>query len=113
MTGSGTEVAGQLLVTAGQIPHRLHSEAAFAALCGISPVPASPGKTNRHRLNRGGDRQGNNAIWRIAMTRMSHVETTSDLHRQTRSPAATANAKPSEPSNDTSAARSGEHSSLT
>lgn len=76
ITGVGTEVAGQLLVTAGQNPHRLHSEPAFAALCGISPIPASSGKTNRHRLNRGGDRQGNNAIWRIAITRMSHDDRT-------------------------------------
>ncbi|GAA2749687.1 IS110 family transposase [Amnibacterium kyonggiense] len=76
LTGVGTEVAGQLLVTAGQNPHRLHSDAAFAALCGVSPIPASSGKTNRHRLNRGGDRQGNNAIWRIAITRIAHDEQT-------------------------------------
>lgn len=74
--GVGTDVAGQLLVTAGQNPHRLHSDAAFAALCGVSPVPASSGKTKRHRLNRGGDRQANNAIWRIAITRMSHDDRT-------------------------------------
>lgn len=76
LQGVGIDVAGQLLVTAGQNPDRLHSDAALAALCGVSPVPASSGKRTRHRLNRGGDRQGNNAIWRIAMTRMSHDPTT-------------------------------------
>jgi hypothetical protein len=49
----------------------MHSEAAFAALCGASPIEASSGRITRHRLNRGGNRQGNNALWRIAMVRMS------------------------------------------
>ncbi|GAB3333902.1 IS110 family transposase [Micromonospora halotolerans] len=57
--GVGPEVAGQLLVTAGDNPHRLRTEAAFAMLCGVAPLPASSGKTHRHRLNRGGDRQAN------------------------------------------------------
>ncbi len=57
--GVGTEVAGTLLVTAGDNPERLRSEAAFAHLCGVSPIDASSGKTVRHRLNRGGDRQAN------------------------------------------------------
>ena len=48
--------AAQLLLTAGDNPERLRSEASFASLCGVSPVPASSGKTVRHRLNRGGDR---------------------------------------------------------
>jgi transposase len=56
---------------AGDNPQRLRSEASFAALCGASPLPASSGKTQRHRLNRGGDRQGNTALWRIAFTRMN------------------------------------------
>jgi transposase len=68
--GVGTETAGKLLVTAGDNPDRLHSDAALAALCGASPVEASSGKTVRHRLNRGGDRQANNALWVIAMTRL-------------------------------------------
>ena len=51
-------------------PCRLHSEASFAALCGASPVDASSGKQHRHRLNRGGDRQANSALWRIVFTRM-------------------------------------------
>jgi transposase len=68
--GVGVETAGQLLVTAGDNPDRLHSEAALAALCGASPVEASSGKTTRHRLNRGGDRQANNALWVIALTRL-------------------------------------------
>jgi hypothetical protein len=51
---------------------RLRSEASFAALCGVNPLPASSGKTNRHRLNRSGNREADEALWRIAMVRMSH-----------------------------------------
>ena len=69
--GVGPEVAGQLLVTAGDNPHRLRTEAAFAMLCGVAPLPASSGKTHRHRLNRGGDRQANCALYRIALTRLA------------------------------------------
>ena len=76
--GVGTDTAAQLLITAGANPHRLHSEAAFAALCGVAPVPASSGKTNRHRLSRGGDRSANNALFRIALVRMSHHQPTKD-----------------------------------
>jgi transposase len=71
LPGVGTDVAGALLVTAGDNPERLSSEAAFARLCGVARLPASSGKTNRHRLNRGGDRIANNALWRIVMVRMS------------------------------------------
>jgi transposase len=67
--GIGTETAGQLLVTAGDNPGRIKSEAAFAMLCGVAPLPASSGLTRRHRLNRGGDRQANRAIHIIAATR--------------------------------------------
>ena len=56
--------------TAGQNTHRLHSEAAFAMLCGAAPIPASSGRTHRHRLNRGGDRQANAALYRVAICRM-------------------------------------------
>jgi hypothetical protein len=66
----GIETAGQLLVTAGDHPERLRSEAAWAMLCGTSPLPASSGKTNRHRLNRGGDRQANLALHMIAISRL-------------------------------------------
>lgn len=71
ISGVGPDVAGQLLVTAGDNPHRLRSEAAFAMLCGAAPLPASSGKTNRHRLNRGGDRGANCALWRIVVTRLA------------------------------------------
>jgi transposase len=67
-----TQVASTLLVTVGDNPTRLDSEAGFAALCGVSPVDASSGKQRRHRLNRGGDRQANAALWRIVLTRMAH-----------------------------------------
>lgn len=69
--GVGPEVAATLLVAAGDNPKRMSSEAAFAALCGASPVEASSGKVVRHRLNTGGDRQANNALWRIVLVRMS------------------------------------------
>ena len=69
--GVGPDVAGQLLVTAGDNPDRLRSEAAFAMLCGAAPLPASSGKTSRHRLNRGGDRHANSALWRIVITRLA------------------------------------------
>ena len=72
MFGVGPDTAATLLVTAGSNPERLHSEAAFAALCGVSPIPASSGKTNRHRLNRGGDRQANAALHRIVVVRLRH-----------------------------------------
>jgi transposase len=67
--GIGPDSAFALLVTAGDNPDRLHSEASFAALCGVSPVEASSGKTRRHRLNRGGDRHADSALYRIALTR--------------------------------------------
>jgi transposase len=72
--GIAAVTAAQLLVTAGANPQRLKSESAFAALCGASPVQASSGQTNRHRLNRGGDRQANNALWIIAHVRLVHDE---------------------------------------
>jgi transposase len=70
--GVGVKTAAQLLSTCGDNPDRLHSDAAFASLCGVSPVPASSGKTRRHRLNRGGDRQTNRALYMIVITRMGH-----------------------------------------
>lgn len=70
--GVGTEVAGTLLVTAGDNPERLRSEAAFAHLCGVSPIQASSGKTVRHRLNRGGDRQANAALYRVVIVRLRY-----------------------------------------
>ncbi len=74
--GVGTDAAASLLVTAGDNPDRLHSEGCWAHLCGVTPVPASSGKTIRHRLNRGGDRNANSALYRIVLTRMSsHDET--------------------------------------
>jgi transposase len=81
--GVGTDTAAQLLVTAGANPHRFRSEASFAALCGAAPVPASSGKVTRHRLSRGGDRAANNALYRIALVRMSaHPQTRDYVERQ-------------------------------
>ena len=70
LLGISTGHAGQLLVTAGQNIERLHGESSFAMLCGASPIPASSGKTTRHRLNFGGDRQANRAVHLIAVCRL-------------------------------------------
>ncbi|WP_347958112.1 IS110 family transposase [Gordonia aichiensis] len=81
--GVGPDTAAQLIITAGPNPQRLRSEASFAALCGAAPVPASSGKTTRHRLSRGGDRAANNALHRIALVRMSsHRPTREYVQRQ-------------------------------
>jgi transposase len=69
--GVGCETTAQFLATAGDNPHRLRHEASFAALCGSAPIPASSGKTKRHRLSRGGDRQANRALHMIVCTRLA------------------------------------------
>jgi transposase len=74
--GVGAETAAMLLVAAGDNPHRIRSEAAWAHLCGVAPIPASSGKTIRHRLNRGGNRQANSALYRIVVSRLSGDERT-------------------------------------
>jgi transposase len=82
--GVGAESAAQLLSTCGDNPDRLSSEAAFASLCGVSPVPASSGQTRRHRLSRGGDRQANRTLYMIVVTRMGHdTRTRSYVARRT------------------------------
>lgn len=68
--GVSRDVAAKLLIAAGDNPGRIRTESGFAALCGVNPIRASSGKTNRHRLNRSGDRQANNALWIIAMVRL-------------------------------------------
>lgn len=68
--GVGTDVVSALLVAAGDNADRLKGESTFAHLCGVSPIDASSGKNERHRLNRGGDRQANSALWHIVLTRM-------------------------------------------
>src|SRR5664280_884759 len=81
--GVGPDTAASLLVAAGDNPERLHSEAAWAHLCGVSPVPADSGKNAGHlRRHTGGDRQANSALWRIAMVRIAHdPETTQYFER--------------------------------
>ncbi|MEV0734350.1 IS110 family transposase [Polymorphospora sp. NPDC050346] len=76
--GIGPDTASALLVTAGDNPDRMHSEASFAALCGVNPIEASSGKTRRRRLNRGGDRRANAALHRIALTRSRADQRTRD-----------------------------------
>jgi transposase len=76
--GVGADSAGALLVAAGDNPERLRSDAAFSMLCGASPIEASSGKTRRFRLNRGGDRQANAALYRIVVARLRHDQNTQD-----------------------------------
>jgi transposase len=83
--GVGPQVAAQLLTTAGDNPARLRSEAAFSLLCGVAPLLASSGKTDRHRLNRGGDRDANSALHTVVLTRMrNHPPTVAYLERRTK-----------------------------
>jgi transposase len=79
LPGIGIDIAGQLLVTAGDNPDRLRNEASFAALCGVSPLPASSGKSSgRHRLNRGGDRAANSALYLAVLNRKRYNSKTRD-----------------------------------
>ena len=83
--GIGPHTAALLLIAAGDHPERLRSEAAWAHLCATAPIPASSGKVTRHRLNPGGDRQANHALWRIVLTRMSsHPATRTYVERRTK-----------------------------
>ena len=82
--GVGPDTAATLLIAAGGNPQRLRSEAAFASLCGVNPIPASSGKTNRHRLNRGGHRRANAALYRIVLVRLRYDRRTKAyMHRRT------------------------------
>nr|WP_253188923.1 transposase [Roseomonas mucosa] len=80
--GMGTGTAAEMLILVGDNPERIHSEAALAKLCGACPVPASSGKTNRHRLNRGGNRQANAALYRVVIVRMRAHQPTLDYVRR-------------------------------
>ena len=83
--GVGADTAAILLVAAGDNATRIHSEAAWAHLCGVAPIPAGSGKTNgRHRLNPGGNRQANHALWRIVLTRLGQGEPRTVAYMQRR-----------------------------
>ena len=84
--GAGPDTAALLLVAAGDHPERLRSESSWAHLCGVAPIPASSGKVaGRYRLNRGGNREANQALWRIVITRMrSHPATRAYVERRTK-----------------------------
>jgi transposase len=82
--GIGPDTAALLLIAAGDHPERLRSEAAWAHLCAVAPIPASSGKVTRRRLNPGGNREANHALWRIVITRMgSHPATRAYVDRRT------------------------------
>lgn len=74
--GISTMTVAEVLILVGDNPERIHSEAALAKLCGVCPIPASSGKPNRMRLNRGGNRQANAALYRVAIVRMRDDERT-------------------------------------
>ena len=82
------DTAALLLIAAGDHPERLRSESSWAHLCGVAPIPASSGKVSRNRLNRGGDRQANHALWRIVITRLGsrpgHPATRAYVTRRTK-----------------------------
>ena len=80
--GMATGTAAEMLLLVGDNPERIHSEAAFAKLCGVCPIPASSGKTTRHRLNRGGSRQANAALYRVVIVRMRGHKPTLDYVRR-------------------------------
>ena len=80
--GMGTVTAAEMLILVGDEPERIRSEAAFAKLCGACPVPASSGKTSRHRLNRGGHRQANAALHRVVVVRMRTHQPSLDYVRR-------------------------------
>ncbi|CAA9232859.1 MAG: Mobile element protein [uncultured Acetobacteraceae bacterium] len=77
-----TDTASEMLLLVGDDPERIRSEAAFAKLCGACPIPASSGKTKRHRLNRGGSRRANAALHRVVVTRMRGHQPTLDYVRR-------------------------------
>lgn len=80
----GTGAAAEMLILVGDNPERIHSEAALVKLCGACPIPASSDKTSRHRLNRGGDRQANAALYRVVIIRMrAHKPTLDYVRRRT------------------------------
>nr|WP_207393961.1 transposase [Actinomadura formosensis] len=76
--GVGPDTAAALLIAAGDNPERPGTRASFAALCGVSPIEASSGRTQRHRLNRGGDRQANCALHTIVLSRLRRDQRTRD-----------------------------------
>ena len=83
--GVGADTAAILLAAAGDNAARIRSEAAWAHLCGVAPIPAGSGKTSgRHRLNPGGNRQANHALWRIVLTRLGQGEPRTVAYMQRR-----------------------------
>ncbi len=101
---AGAVIAATLAIVAGDNPERIRSEAAFAKLCGVCPIPASSGRTNRHRLNKGGNRQGNMALHRIAIVRLRYHKPTRDYMAK-RPARAKASSRSSAASNGSSPAR--------
>lgn len=80
--GIGPDIAAEMLIVAGDNPERIHSEPAFAKLCGVAPIPASSGMTTRHRLNRGGHRQANAALYRAVIVRMQYHQPTQTYYQR-------------------------------
>jgi transposase len=80
--GIGADIAAEMLIVAGDNPERVRSEPAFARLCGVAPIPASSGMTTRHRLNRGGHRQANTALYRAVIVRLQYHQPTQAYYQR-------------------------------
>ena len=80
--GIGADIAAEMLIVAGDNPERVRSEPAFASLCGVAPIPASSGMTTRHRLNRGGHRQANTALYRAVIVRLQYHQPTQAYYQR-------------------------------
>ena len=80
--GIGADIAAEMLIVAGDNPERVRSEPAFAKLCGVAPIPASSGMTTRHRLNRGGHRQANSALYRAVIVRLQYHQPTQAYYQR-------------------------------
>jgi transposase len=80
--GIGADIAAEMLIVAGDNPERVKSEPAFARLCGVAPIPASSGMTTRHRLNRGGHRQANSALYRAVIVRLQYHQPTQAYYQR-------------------------------
>src|SRR4029453_3988145 len=80
--GVGADIAAEMLIVAGDNPERVKSEPAFARLCGVAPIPAPPGMTTRPRLNRGGHRQANSALYRAVIVRLQYHQPTQAYYQR-------------------------------
>ena len=106
VSGVGYDSAAALLIAVGDNSDRMKNQASFAALCGVSPVEFSSGQTQKRRLNRGGNRQANAALYRIVLTRLRWDLATQEYLKKSEPKTVKASERPSVASNATSPAKS-------